>query len=379
MDNNRILLSSPHMGGEEIKQIQNAFETNWIAPAGPHIEEFEKKLSKIHQNKFVAAVQSGTAAIHLALDLLGVDQGDIVLCQSFTFIGSINPVKYIKAIPVLVDSEMETWNICPEALETAIKKHITIGKKPKAIIVVHLYGMPAKMKNIIELSKKYEIPIIEDAAESLGSKIDNILCGCFGDFGILSFNGNKIITTSGGGAIISSDDKAIVKARFLSTQAKENAEHYEHKEIGYNYCLSNVSAAIGIGQLSVLEERILARRKNYYFYYNLLSSIEGISFLDEPKGYYSNRWLTSIVIDKSKFKNIDSRKLRLTLERENIESRPLWKPMHLQPIFKDCSYFGSNISENLFNKGLCLPSGSNLTDNQLKRIKKVLSDFFKLI
>ena len=366
------------MGGEEINQIQNAFDLNWIAPVGPHIKSFESKLSKIHHKKHVAALQSGTSAIHLALNLLGVCENDIVLCQSFTFVGSVNPIKYLNATPVFVDSEIQTWNICPEALETAINKYIKKGKKPKAIIVVNLYGMPCKINEILQLSKFFEIPIIEDAAESLGSKIENTFCGSFGDFGILSFNGNKIITTSGGGAIISSNQRLIEKAKFLATQAKENCDHYEHREIGFNYRISNISAAIGIGQLKVLDKWIKLRRDNYNFYFSLLSSIDGISFQEEPNSFYSNRWLTTILIDESKFKNINSNVLRKKLEFNNIESRPLWKPMHLQPLYKDCDFIGSNVSDKIYKKGLCLPSGSNLSKKEKERIENVLSDFFNL-
>ena len=378
MHDKRILLSTPHMGGEEINQIQNAFDLNWIAPVGPHIKNFESKLSKIHHKKHVAALQSGTSAIHLALNLLGVSESDIVLCQSFTFVGSVNPIKYLNATPVFIDSEIQTWNICPDALEAAINKYIKKGKKPKAIIVVNLYGMPCKINDILQLSKIFDIPIIEDAAESLGSKIENTFCGSFGDFGILSFNGNKIITTSGGGAIISSNQRLIEKAKFLATQAKENCDHYEHREIGFNYRISNISAAIGIGQLKVLDKWIKLRRDNYNFYFSLLSSIDGISFQEEPNSFYSNRWLTTILIDESKFKNINSNVLRKKLEFNNIESRPLWKPMHLQPLYKDCDFIGSNVSDKIYKKGLCLPSGSNLSKKEKERIENVLSDFFNL-
>ena len=366
------------MGGEEINQIKNAFDSNWIAPVGPHIKNFESELSKIHHKKHVAALQSGTSAIHIALNLLGVSKSDIVLCQSFTFVGSVNPIKYLNATPVFIDSEIQTWNICPEALESAIKKYIKTGKKPKAIIVVNLYGMPCKISDILQLSKKFNIPIIEDAAESLGSKIENTFCGSFGDFGVLSFNGNKIITTSGGGAIISSNQRLIEKAKFLATQAKENCDHYEHREIGFNYRISNISAAIGIGQLKVLDKWIKLRRDNYNFYFSLLSSIDGISFQEEPNSFFSNRWLTTILIDESKFKNINSNVLRKKLEFNNIESRPLWKPMHLQPLYKDCDFIGSNVSDKIYKKGLCLPSGSNLSKKEKERIENVLSDFFNL-
>ena len=379
MNKKKILLSPPHMSGKEIKFVNDAFETNWIAPVGPHIDLFEKKLSNIHHNRHVAALQSGTSAIHLALNLLGVNNDDIVLCQSFTFVGSVNPIRYLGAVPNFIDSEVETWNMCPNYLEKAIIKNLKFGKKPKAIIVVNLYGMPAKMLDIMKLSEKYDIPVIEDAAESLGSKINGKMTGCFGDYGILSFNGNKIITTSGGGALLSKDNEKIKRVKYLATQAKQNNfHHYEHTEIGYNYRISNISAAIGLGQLSVLNERIKKRREIHDFYFQILGEVDGISFLNEPQGFFSNRWLTTIIIDKLKFSNIDREKVRIELLKENIESRPLWKPMHMQPIYKNFSFYGADTCEKIFNNGLCLPSGSSLDEYDKERIRKILSNIFNL-
>ena len=374
----RILLSSPHMGTEELKNVQEAFATNWISPAGPFISLFEENLAAYCDVKEAAVVQSGTAAIHLALRILNIQQDDVVLCQSFTFIGSSNPILYEKATPVFVDSEKETWNMCPLALEEAIVDSLEKGQQPKAIIVVHLYGMPAKMPEIMALSQKYDIPVIEDAAEALGSTIKGKACGSFGDFGVLSFNGNKIITTSGGGALLSNNTEAIAKARFLATQAKDNAPHYQHSEIGYNYRMSNVAAAIGVGQLTVLAERVAARRANHDFYQALLGEVKGVYFLLEPEGYFSNRWLSCLLIDPQQTGGKSREDVRLALEKENIECRPLWKPMHLQPLFAEARHYGSNYSEELFDLGLCLPSGSNLTDNQKQQIANQLKNVFSL-
>ena len=378
MSKDKIWLSSPHMGSEEFKNVQEAFATNWISPAGPFITLFEEKLAAYCGTKAAAVVQSGTAAIHLALRILNIQQDDVVLCQSFTFVGSSNPILYQKASPVFIDSEKETWNICPLALEEAILACREKGQQPKAIIVVHLYGMPAKMPEIMALSHKYNIPVIEDAAEALGSTINGKACGSFGDFGILSFNGNKIITTSGGGALVSNNDKALAQARFLATQAKDNAPHYQHSEMGYNYRMSNISAAIGVGQLTVLAERVAARRANYRFYQTLLGEVKGVHFLPEPKEYFSNRWLSCLLIDPSLTGGITREDVRLAMEKENIECRPLWKPMHLQPLFQDAPYFGNHYSEELFDLGLCLPSGSNLTDDQQQRIANQLKNVFSL-
>ena len=378
MSKDKIWLSSPHMGSEEFKNVQEAFATNWISPAGPFISLFEEKLAAYCGTKAAAVVQSGTAAIHLALRILNIQQDDVVLCQSFTFVGSSNPILYQKASPVFIDSEKETWNICPLALEEAILACREKGQQPKAIIVVHLYGMPAKMPEIMALSHKYNIPVIEDAAEALGSTINGKACGSFGDFGILSFNGNKIITTSGGGALVSNNDKALAQARFLATQAKDNAPHYQHSEMGYNYRMSNISAAIGVGQLTVLAERVAARRANYRFYQTLLGEVKGVHFLPEPQGYFSNRWLSCLLIDPRLTGGITREDVRLAMEKENIECRPLWKPMHLQPLFQDAPYFGNHYSEELFDLGLCLPSGSNLTDDQQQRIANQLKNVFSL-
>ncbi len=369
---NKIWLSSPHMGEEEFEFVKDAFETNWIAPLGPHVNGFEDELAKVTNVKHVAALSSGTAAIHLALILLGVERDDEVICQSFTFSASANPIVYQGAIPVFVDSEIDTWNMDPVLLEETIKDRIKKGKKPKAIIVVHLYGMPAKLKEIRDISVKYQVPIIEDAAEALGSKYNNRPAGSFGKFGILSFNGNKIITTSGGGALLSNNKKLIEKARFLATQARDNAPHYQHSHIGYNYRMSNVLAGIGRGQLKVLDKRVKQRRGNFEFYKKHLNNIGGIEFQPESENSFSNRWLTAITINSKITNGITREDVRRALEKENIEARPLWKPMHLQPIFKNAPKYVNGTSEKLFKNGLCLPSGSNLTIKDLERIVKII-------
>ena len=367
----KIWLSSPHMGGTEQKYVQEAFDTNWVAPLGPNVNAFEQGLENyLGEDTYVAALSSGTAAIHLALVLLGVSQGDEVLCQSFTFSASANPIVYQGATPVFIDSELETWNLCPEQLEIAILNRLKKGKKPKAIIAVHLYGMPYNVTKIHELGLKYEIPIIEDSAEALGSKVGTKKCGTFGDYSILSFNGNKIITSSGGGALVTNGSVEKEKAIFLATQARDNAPHYEHSAIGYNYRMSNIVAGVGRGQLEVLEDRVLARRNNYNYYKDQVENNDFL-FLSEPDNYFSNRWLTCILTPSFEIRE----KIRLSLEKKNIESRPLWKPMHMQPIFKGCDSFKNGNSENLFNIGLCLPSGSNLTENELERIVGVLNSF----
>ena len=367
--NNKIWLSSPHMGGREQKYVQEAFDTNWIAPLGPNVSGFEQDLKVyLKSNQYVAALNSGTSAIHMGLILSGVIEGDTVVCQSMTFSASANPIVYQGATPVFIDSEKETWNMCPVALEEAIKDCITKGKKPKAIIVVHLYGMPAKMDEISAIAKKYKISLIEDAAEALGSSYKGQKCGTFGDFGILSFNGNKIITTSGGGALVCKTETSKNKAIFLATQARDNALHYQHSEIGYNYRMSNVVAGIGRGQMEVLDDHVALRKKMNQFYKELFKDVEGITVFKEPNNnYVSNHWLSCILIDETKT-DITPNLLRQTLLEDNIESRPLWKPMHLQPVFKEAPYYGVTVSEYLFKKGLCLPSGSNLTENDLERI-----------
>jgi len=370
--NNKIWLSPPHISDNEKKYVDEAFEQNWIAPVGPHINKFEDELSKVSEGFDVAVLSSGTAAIHLALVLLGVKNDDCVICSSFTFSASVNPIIYLGASPIFIDSEKDTWNMDPFLLEQAIVKQININKKPKAIILVHLYGYPSKIEEIISISKKYDIPLIEDAAEALGSKYKNQPLGTFGDIGIFSFNGNKIITTSSGGAILSKNKEFIKKAKFLATQAREDQPHYEHKEIGYNYRMSNVCAAIGLGQLEVLETRVVKRRYIHDFYKNKLSNIESIKFLNDIDGFYSNRWLTTIVLEENS--KINSEKIRLGLQKNNIESRPLWKPMHLQPVFNTYQALTNGVSEDLFNRGLCLPSGSNMSDQDLNRVVDIIKN-----
>ena len=375
MIQSKIWLSSPHMGGNEMAYVQQAYDTNWVAPLGENVDGFEKDLSAYTGVAHVAALSSGTAALHLALILLGVSQGDEVLCQSFTFSASANPIRYQGATPIFIDSECDTWNMDPVILETAIIDRIKKGRKPKAIIVVHLYGMPAKMDEIMKVAAKYEIPIIEDAAEALGSRFKGEYAGSFGQLGILSFNGNKIITTSGGGALLSQDEELIKKARFLATQARDDAPHYQHSEIGYNYRMSNIVAGIGRGQMEVLNTRVAKRRSINDFYRKAFANFEGISFLSEPTAdYYSNFWLTSIVVEPSKTNGITRETIRLAMANKNIECRPLWKPMHLQPVFQSYPYYGSAVSADLFEKGLCLPSGSNLTDNDLNRVVETFNN-----
>jgi dTDP-4-amino-4,6-dideoxygalactose transaminase len=380
MNNSKIWLSSPHMGGNEQKFVQEAFDTNWVAPLGPNVTGFEEDLEKyLGENIHVGALSSGTAALHLALILLGIKNGDEVICQSMTFSASANPIVYLGAKPVFIDSETETWNMCPIALEKAIQDRMANGKKPKAIIGVHLYGMSFKVDEITAVAVKYGIPLVEDSAEALGSTYKGRNCGTFGDISILSFNGNKIITTSGGGAIVTKTLEQKDKAVFLSTQARDNAPHYQHSEIGYNYRMSNICAGIGRGQMQVLDKHIGLRREMHEFYVSLFENIQGVSVFSEPTvDYFSNHWLTCIVIDAAETKGITAEILRLTLDKENIESRPLWKPMHLQPVFNDCLYFGGNVAENLFTNGLCLPSGSNLTENDRNRIQRAVEVAFSV-
>lgn len=372
----KIWLSSPHMGGGEMKYIQEAFDHNWVAPLGKNVDEFEIAIEDfLKEDKHAAALSSGTAALHLALIQLGVGYKDEVICQSFTFSASANPIKYLSAIPVFVDSDKTNWNMSPEYLEEAIQDRIKNHKKPKAVIVVHLYGMPALMDEILEICNKYEIPLVEDSAESLGSTYKGQKCGTFGEFALLSFNGNKIITTSGGGALVSNTKDQKAKTIFLSTQARDQAPHYQHSEVGYNYRLSNICAGIGRGQMEVLEERVQQRRANHDFYKELFADIDAVYvFTEANSDFYSNHWLTSITINK----NVTSKTtadLMSAFAEKNIETRPLWKPMHLQPVFGDCPYYGENVAEELFLQGLCLPSGSNLTNDDKKRIYEVVNDF----
>lgn len=375
---NKIWLSSPHMGGGEMKYIKEAFDENWIAPLGPNVNGFEKDIETyLGEDVHVAALSSGTAALHLALIMLNVKKDDFVICQSLTFAASANAISYLGAKPVFVDSEIQTWNLCPNALEDAIKNCISKGKKPKAIIAVSLYGMPFQIDEIIALSNKYEIPVIEDSAESLGSTYKGRPLGTFGDISVLSFNGNKIITTSGGGVLVSKNKQYRNEAIFLATQAKDDAPHYQHTNIGFNYRMSNVCAGIGRGQMEVLNERVSQRRENHLFYKDLFKDIQGISLLEEPNAdYYSNHWLSAILID-SEITKIDREGIRLSFLEDNIETRPIWKPMHLQPVFCNEIYIGGNVAENIFNNGLCLPSGSNLALEDKNRIKEVVAKIFK--
>ena len=374
----KIWLSSPHMGGNEQEFVQTAFDTNWVAPLGPNVTGFEQDLeSYLEQDVHVAALSSGTAAIHLALVLLGVTAGDAVICQSMTFSASANPILYLGATPVFIDSERDTWNLCPIALEEAILDLRAQNIKPKALVAVHLYGVPYKIEEIHAIATKYDIPIIEDSAEALGSSYKNRKCGTFGAFGILSFNGNKIITTSGGGALVAPTEALKEKAVFYATQSRDPAPHYQHSAIGYNYRLSNICAGIGRGQMQVLDHHVQKRREMQEFYVALFEDIASVAVFKVPnEDYFANYWLSAIVVDPAKSNGKNREDLRLYLESQNIESRPLWKPMHLQPIFEKYPYYGTNVAEALFQNGLCLPSGSNLTDEERVRIKTAIRNYF---
>lgn len=357
--------------------IQDAFDDNWVAPLGPNVNGFESDLEQyLGEGVHVAVLSSGTAALHLALIQLGVAAGDEVICQSMTFVASANPISYLRARPVFIDSEAETWNMCPDALRSALEDRLRAGVKPKAIIVVHLYGMPAKMDELMAVADEFEVPVIEDAAEALGSKYKGRACGTFGRFGIFSFNGNKIITTSGGGALVCHSEADKIQTVFLATQARDDAPHYEHTQIGYNYRMSNISAGIGRGQMMVLNDHVAARRAMTAFYQGVLDNLAGVSVLTGPVDFYSNNWLAAILIQPDQAGGNTVEALRLAFLEDNIESRPLWKPMHMQPVFADALYFGSNVAERLFEHGLCLPSGSNLGDAERARIAAVLERFF---
>lgn len=374
--NTRIFLSFPHLGGNEMQYINEAFRESWVVPLGPNVDEFERRLEAYLSASNVVALSAGTAALHLGLVELGVTAGDEVLCQSFTFAASANPVKYQGANPVFVDSEPDTWNMSPDALERAIidRKRVT-GRYPKAIVVVHLYGMPAQMDEIMAIAARYNIPVLEDAAEALGSTYKDRKCGTIGNFGALSFNGNKIITTSGGGALICPDDEAERHVKFLATQAREPMPYYYHKEIGYNYRLSNISAGIGCGQMEHIAERVARRREIHALYAKGLASLPGITVHTEPTAdAVSNFWLTTILLDDSlQFSPED---LRQALEAENIESRRLWRPMNMQPVYADAPFYGDGCAERLFNRGLCLPSGSILTDDEIARVVDCITKFY---
>jgi len=363
----QILLSTPHIGDRELEFVQEAFDTNWIAPVGPHVDAFEKEFSALVGSSHSAAVSSGTAALHLALRLIGVQPDDEVFCSTLTFIASASPITYLGAKPVFVDSDRVSWNMNPELFREALEKRAKIGKLPKAVVLVHLYGQSADIDPILAACNTYEVALIEDAAEALGATYKGKVPGTFGKIGIYSFNGNKIITTSGGGMLVSEDEKLVEKARFFATQARDPAPHYQHSEIGYNYRLSNVLAGIGRGQLLVLEDRVQARRHNCEVYQAELGHLPGIDFMPEASFCRATRWLTCITIDPEKFGR-DREEIRLTLAQQKIETRPVWKPLHLQPVFGDCECVGGEVAEDLFNRGLCLPSGSNLTEEDLARV-----------
>ncbi|WP_291066252.1 MULTISPECIES: DegT/DnrJ/EryC1/StrS family aminotransferase [unclassified Empedobacter] len=373
----KIWLSSPHLSGNEMKYIQDAFDKNWITSIGDNIDGFEFDIQKVlNTSNPIVALNSCTSVLHLALILLGVKNGDEVICQSMTFSATANPIAYQGATPVFVDSEKDTWNLCPIALEEAIKDRIAKGKTPKAILAVHLYGMPYKLDEVHAVADKYNIPVIEDAAEALGSTFKGKACGTFGRFGALSFNGNKIITTSGGGALVSHTQEDKDKAVFLATQARDNAPHYQHSHIGYNYRMSNITAGIGRGQMEVLPSRVEARRAMNKFYQELFADIDGVTVFTEPSSdYFSNHWLSAILIDP-KVAGKTREDLRLAFLEDDIESRPLWKPMHMQPVFADAPYYGGKVAEELFENGLCLPSGSNLTDAERERIAAKVKEVF---
>ena len=381
---NRIWLSLAHMGGREQEFIQEAFDTNWVVPLGPNVNAFEKalrdfliengKLKVEDEGKQVVALSAGTAALHLGLILLGVGEGDEVICQSFTFSASANPIAYLGATPVFVDSEVDTWNMDPELLEEAIKDRLKkTGRLPKAIIPVHLYGMPGKLDVILEVARRYKIPVLEDSAEALGSEYKGKKCGTFGEYAALSFNGNKIITTSGGGALVCPSEERAKRALFYATQAREQAPHYQHEKIGYNYRMSNICAGIGRGQMFVLDEHVARRREIHDLYVKLLAGVKGVKVMCQPEGEdcNSNYWLTCITVDPEEA-GFTREDVRLALDEDNIESRPLWKPMHLQPVFKNAPFYGNGTSERLFEIGLCLPSGPTLTDEDVERVTKVV-------
>ena len=389
----RIWLSLAHMSGREQEFIQEAFDTNWVVPLGPNVNAFEKSLGDFlienesienkelkNTGKQVVALSAGTAALHLGLILLGVQPGDEVICQSFTFAASANPIAYLEATPVFVDSEKETWNMDPVLLEEAIKDRLEkTGRLPKAIIPVHLYGMPVKMDEVMEVANRYGIPVLEDSAEALGSEYKGRKCGTFGEYGVLSFNGNKMITTSGGGALICPSEEKAKRALFYATQAREQAPHYQHEKIGYNYRMSNICAGIGRGQMFVLDEHVARRREIHDLYVKLLAGVKGVKVMCQPEGegFNSNYWLTCITVEPEEA-GFTREDVRLALDADDIESRPLWKPMHLQPVFKDAPFYGNGTSERLFEIGLCLPSGPTLTDKDVERVAKVVKQLSNL-
>lgn len=373
--NKPILLSTPHIGSQELAFVKQAFDTNWIAPVGPHVDAFEQEFCQITGAGYAAAVSSGTAALHLALQLVGVGSGDEVFCSTLTFAATANPIIYLGAKPVFIDSDRISWNMNPELLQEALQKRAYFGKLPKAVILVHLYGQSADIEPILQVCDQYNIPLIEDAAEALGATYKGLSPGTFGRIGIYSFNGNKIITTSGGGMLVSDDDQLVMKAKFLATQARDPAPHYQHSEIGYNYRLSNVLAGIGRGQLQVLNERVAARRRNFEIYQSALGDLPGIEFMPEANFGHSTRWLTALTVATEAF-GADREYIRLQLAKQQIEARPVWKPLHLQPVFSECECIGGEVGEDLFMRGLCLPSGSNLTDEDLERVISVIKAIY---
>lgn len=362
-----ILLSPPHIGDREFEFVKEAFDTNWLAPVGPHVDAFEQEFCEVVGTRYAAAVSSGTAALHLALQLVGVEPGDEVFCSTLTFVATANPIKYLGATPVFIDSDRISWNMDPVLLTEALDKRARQGKLPKAVVLVHLYGQSADIEPIQTICAQYEIPLIEDAAEALGATYRNKAPGSFGKIGIYSFNGNKIITTSGGGMLVTNDEDIAVQARFLATQARDSAPHYQHSQVGYNYRLSNILAGMGRGQLKVLAERVTARRHNFEVYYSALQKLPGIQFMPEASFGTATRWLSCMTVDPD-LSGLDREQLRLALADAQIESRPVWKPLHLQPVFKDCTCIGGKVSEDLFAKGLCLPSGSSLSDKDRDRV-----------
>ncbi|RPD46973.1 aminotransferase class I/II-fold pyridoxal phosphate-dependent enzyme [Hymenobacter sediminis] len=373
-DYDRLYLSPPHLGRHELNYLHKAIEDNWVAPAGPNLDGFERDICEFTGAQHCVALTSGTAAIHLGLRLLGVGPGDEVLCPSFTFVATANPILYLGATPVFIDSEAETWNICPERLREALEERQRQGRRPKALILVHLYGMPARLREVLAVAAEFGVPVLEDAAEALGARYEGQPLGTFGEVGLFSFNGNKILTTSGGGAIVTNNAAWAQKARFWATQAKDDAPYYQHSELGYNYRLSNLLAGIGRGQMELLEDRVKKRREIFAWYTKYLAHLPGVTLgPTEPTGGRSNRWLTCLLLNPAET-TISPEQLRQHLETRNIESRPLWKPLHLQPLFATTPCFGGNICEELFNQGLCLPSGSAMTEADLRRVTDTIQD-----
>lgn len=373
--NNRIYLSSPHMSEEGYERafVRQAFDTNWIAPLGENVNEFENELAAKVGARSAAALTAGTAAIHMALKAAGAEDGDIVFCQSLTFSATANPIIYQNAIPVFIDSDYQTWNMSPVALEAAFEKYARMGKLPKAVIVVHLYGLAANMDKITEICREYDVPLIEDAAESLGTLYKGKHTGTFGDYGVFSFNGNKIITTSGGGMLVSDDEEKIAKVRYWVTQARDAARHYQHSELGYNYRMSNVVAGIGRGQLKVLDERVVQKKRIFEHYAQTLGKLEGVEMMPINDWNEPNYWLSCMTLN-GKVKPLE---IMEALERENIESRPVWKPMHMQPFFAECDFIGEDVAKKLFDSGVCLPSDTKMTDDDLDRVVEIVTKLWR--